>query len=92
MRKLEKIKNNFAINTVYLKNKQFNEPVYIICGHKNSVDVYSTLKNKKVTIKSLELDEDLSQKTFITVKDFSINAKKIIQNIKLKKLIMAMFI
>ena len=85
MRKLEKIKNNFAINTVYLKNKQFNEPVYIICGHKNSVDVYSTLKNKKVTIKSLELDEDLSQKTFITVKDFFHKCKKDNTEYKIEK-------
>ena len=75
MRKLEKIKKNFVINTKFLKKSDFNEPVYVINSGKNFIEVYSTA-NKKVTIKKLELDGELAEKTFITVKDFFHKCKK----------------
>ena len=75
MRKLEKIKKNFVINTELLKNKSFNEPVYIINSTKEYVEVYRT-QNKKVKIEKITLDEDYSKKTFITVSDFFRKCKK----------------
>jgi len=69
MKKLEKLKKNFVINTKYLKDKDFNEPVYIIDSNKDFVQVFSIVKDK-VKINKINLSEDLKEKTFITIKDF----------------------
>lgn len=84
MKKLKKLKKNFAINTVYLPKKVFNEPVYILNATKEYIEAYSSSKNK-VYIKQLKLVDEFCDKTFISVKDFFKLCKKDNSEYKVKK-------
>lgn len=70
MKYLNKLKKNFVINTKYVQNSEFNEPVYILNSKKDFVEAYSITKNNKIKIKKIEIDEKNNTKTFITIKDF----------------------
>lgn len=70
MKKLEKLKKNYVINTAFLDKKDFNELVYIIDANKESVKVFVTTKTGKVSTKEIEIKDEFCEKTFITIKDF----------------------
>ena len=70
MKTLNKFNKNFVINTVYQKNNDFNEPVYVLNAYKNYVEAYSKTKNKKIIIKKIEILPPLNTKTFISIKEF----------------------
>ena len=70
MKKLEKLKKNFVINTEYFEKSSLNEPVYIVDANKENFTAYSTDKKGKISLKEIKIDEKLSGKTFITVKEF----------------------
>jgi len=70
MKKLEKLKKKFVINTVFLEKNNFNEPVYLIDANKESVKVFYNNKKGKIEIKEIKIDEKLSTKTFITIEEF----------------------
>lgn len=70
MKYLNKFKKDFVINTKYVKNTEFNEPIYVISNDKTSVNVYNINKKNKVSIKNVEIKDELTEKTFISVKEF----------------------
>ena len=70
MKYLNKFKKDFVINTKYIKNNDFNEPIYVINNNKTSVSVYNINKQNKINIKNIEIKDELKEKTFISVKDF----------------------
>lgn len=69
MKHITKLKKNFVINTEYVKNSSFNEPVYIIDSGKNFIEAYNE-KNKKIVKEKLETTDYLGEKTFISIKEF----------------------
>lgn len=86
MKKLEKLKKNYVINSIYLKHFDFNEPVYLQDANKESITVFlSNNRTKKVTLKTIKIDETLNTKTFITVKEFFKKCKKDNSEFKIEK-------
>ena len=86
MKKLEKLKKNYVINTLFLDKYDFNEPVYLQDANKENVTVYSTNnRTKKVVLKTIKIDEILNTKTFITVKEFFKKCKKDNTEYKIEK-------
>lgn len=69
MKYLKKLKKNFVINTKYLPKKQFNEPIYLINSNNEYVEAYS-VKNEKIIINKIKIENEYAEKTFITIKDF----------------------
>ncbi|MBR4025360.1 MAG: hypothetical protein IKJ03_00210, partial [Mycoplasmataceae bacterium] len=72
--------------TIYLKHFDFNEPVYLQDANKESITVFlSNNRTKKVTLKTIKIDETLNTKTFITVKEFFKKCKKDNSEFKIEK-------
>ena len=69
MKNITKLKKNFVINTKFVKNSCFNEPVYILDAGKDFVEAYSE-KNKKIIKDKLMVDDSINTKTFISIKEF----------------------
>ena len=84
MKKVNKLKKNFVINTNFVKNENFNEPVYVIDAGKDFITAYNTDKKNKVNIEKVEITPELDTKTFIKVKDFFKKCKLNDQEYRLK--------
>ncbi|MGN1208440.1 MAG: hypothetical protein ACI4TI_03125 [Christensenellales bacterium] len=69
MKKVTSLKKNFVINTNFVKDAEFNEPVYVLDSGKDYITAFSTKKNKVIEQK-VEITDELNTKTFIKVKDF----------------------
>ena len=70
MKHLNKLKKQFVINTNYIKNSKFNEPIYIQNADRESVTVYSVDRKNKIILNKIKLENEYKEKTFISIKDF----------------------